>query len=283
MLNNYKNSGLSVLDRNDFERICPSFYATAPKNDVSSQYSFLNTRNIAKQLHDMNWFPVSASESNSRDKSNKGFTKHIIKFGNKEMNLGGERIELVLVNAHNRASSLQFHAGIFREICSNGLVTQTGDLGQFRVIHKGDIEQQVTQAIANISSMAGTLGGRIQDFKNIELTPDQQGVFAQAAHEYIYNEPETAPISSGQLLIPRRGNDSQGGTYYNFGSRALPKSDLWTTFNVVQENAIKGGIRGRNKNTHKRTKTRQIKSIDKDVRLNKALWSLTEQMSELVA
>ena len=47
---------------------------------------------------------------------------------------------------------------------------------------------------------------------------------------------------------------------------------------------MKGGIYGskRNANGHiRRVKTRPVKSIDRDVKLNKALWVLAEEMAKL--
>ena len=58
--------------------------------------------------------------------------------------------------------------------------------------------------------------------------------------------------------------------------------DLWTTFNRVQENIIKGGVRGRNA-TGKRVTTRAVNGIDQDIKLNRALWVLAEEMRKLKA
>ena len=64
--------------------------------------------------------------------------------------------------------------------------------------------------------------------------------------------------------------------------------DLWTTFNVTQENVLKGGLRGVQLNPEtgrriRRVSTREVKGIDSDVRLNRALWTLGEHMAELKA
>jgi len=56
--------------------------------------------------------------------------------------------------------------------------------------------------------------------------------------------------------------------------------DLWTTFNTVQENLIRGGLRGRTAKGN-RTSTRAVKGVSENVRLNKALWTLAEKMAQL--
>lgn len=58
-----------------------------------------------------------------------------------------------------------------------------------------------------------------------------------------------------------------------------------TTFNVIQENTVKGGLHGVSVNAEtgqrRRQTTRAVTGIDQDVRLNKALWLLGERMAQL--
>ena len=59
---------------------------------------------------------------------------------------------------------------------------------------------------------------------------------------------------------------------------------LWTTFNVIQENVIRGGLHGRKRNAEghiRRSQTRAINGIDQNVTLNRALWTLAEGMQKL--
>lgn len=263
--------GLQVLERQDFEKHCPSFYATAPRSDVSGQYAFLNTRDIAVQLWDAGWYPVKAQEQRSVKVENKGLTKHIIRWANPEYALNGERIELVGVNSHNTSAAFSFYAGVFRMVCLNGLISQTSNFGAFRIKHIGNIKEQVHEAIAGITDNAGKIAESVESMKAITLTPDEKGVYAATAHDYLY-EGKAAPIKASRLLTVRRSVDR--------------RDDLWTTFNVVQENVMKGGLRGQIRGERGEVKvrtTRAVKSIDRDVKLNKALWALTEKMAELKA
>lgn len=75
-----------------------------------------------------------------------------------------------------------------------------------------------------------------------------------------------APITEDQLLRARRTEDN--------------RPDLWTTFQRVQENVIKGGVRGRSA-TGRRMSTRGVTGIDQDLRLNRAMWVLAEEMRKL--
>ena len=76
------------------------------------------------------------------------------------------------------------------------------------------------------------------------------------------------PITAEQLTEARRPED-------------LGHS-LWTTFQRVQENAMRGGQTGRTVNDL-RFRTREVASIDRGVSLNRALWVLAEEMSKIKA
>jgi hypothetical protein len=62
--------------------------------------------------------------------------------------------------------------------------------------------------------------------------------------------------------------------------------DLWTTFNKVQENVVRGGLRGVRRDEtgrSRRVRSRAINGIDQHIRLNQALWTLSQHMANLKA
>ncbi len=277
-------NGLEVLEKHDFEQRCPSFYAQGANNKASSAYQFLNTRDIAAQLWQAGWAPTFAMEQRAVNPENRGFTKHLVRFSHPDYILKDRRVEIVGVNSHNTASSFQLHTGIIEFACSNGIISKSSDFGEFRIRHTGhDVAEQVAAAITGINENIPKIVNKIDQFSEIELTPTQQDAFAGAVWNYIYPRDEktgtqVSPIRPAQLLSPRRRADmSSAGNDWT-----RPAPDLWKTFNVVQENALKGGLRGRG-STGRRMSTRRVKSIDKDVKLNRAIWALAETMADLVA
>ena len=72
-------------------------------------------------------------------------------------------------------------------------------------------------------------------------------------------------MTSTQVLTPRRYEDRQ--------------DDLWTTYQRLQENLLKGGLPGRTAKG-KRSHTRAVSGIDGDVKLNRALWVMAESLLE---
>lgn len=57
---------------------------------------------------------------------------------------------------------------------------------------------------------------------------------------------------------------------------------MGTTFSRVRENIFKGGLQGRSRNG-RTTTTRAVTGIDQNLKLNRALWVLAEEMRKLKA
>jgi len=256
---------IRVLERSDIERQAPSFYATQPKSNVSERYAFISTEVIARTLWGLGWMPTKVEEMRANITENRGFQKHMIRFSHPDFSNREERIELVGVNSHNRACPFEFMAGVFRLVCSNGMIAQTGDFGSFKIRHIGDISDQVQRGVERIAVESKVIATKMNEYKNIQLSGEEQLLYAGIVNSYVNGD--APPITNQKLLTTRRGVDRE-------------RNDLWTTYNVVQENIMKGGLRGYN-SKNRRMKTRAIKSIDKNIALNKALWTLTEKMAEL--
>ncbi|HCP5179753.1 TPA: DUF932 domain-containing protein, partial [Escherichia coli] len=105
----------------------------------------------------------------------------------------------------------------------------------------------------------------MEAMKEIHLNSDEQHLFGRAALMARYEDENKTPVTPEQIITPRRWEDKQ--------------NDLWTTWQRVQENMIKGGLSGRSA-SGKNTRTRAITGIDGDIRINKALWMIAEKFRE---
>jgi len=287
----------TALTRDAMFKAAPSIFATAPFADVSDKYTFIPTIDIIDIIEQQGFLPVRVQQSVARTPGKSDFTKHMIRF-RRESDLtdtpprivngnahyfyaeGEQRPEIpeiVLVNSHDRSSGFQLSAALFRQICSNGAVVKSGTIGDISVRHSGHIEDDVLEGVFTIVNEMPAILDKVDEFKQIKLLPQQAMAFADAALQLRYPLTEEvigapvhpkAPILAEQLLNVRRREDAG--------------SDLWSVYNRVQENMMKGGVRGRG-TTGKRMSTRAIGSVTEDIRLNKSLWFLTEQMAKLAA
>jgi Domain of unknown function (DUF932)/Cytochrome c len=149
----------------------------------------------------------------------------------------------------------------------HGLLVAEAEIKSIIVRHTGDILRDVVTGSQRLTEDAGKALGTVKKWQQLQLTDGERHAFATAAHTLRFADPEgktTTPITPDQLLVPRRREDIG--------------NELWRTFNVAQENVIAGGLsaikRDENGRRVRRVSTRQIKGIDQDTNLNRALWTL---------
>ena len=272
------SAGIHALSNDELRKLAPSIFAEDKHVSRSARYTYVPTIEIVDGMRAQGFFPVSAKQGNSRVPGKADFTKHMIRFrleGDQNMgrSLGGVFPEVAIVNAHDGTASYQAMAGLMRQTCLNGLLVAERDLTSIKVGHTGNITDKVIDASFSVIEESKAAIGHASAWSQLRLTNDEAGIFANAAHVLRFADDEgrvTTPIEPVQLLRARRQEDAS--------------PDLWTTFNRVQENAIRGGLSAMARNdegTLRRYTTREVKGIDGDVKLNRALWLLAEQMAEL--
>ena len=254
----------------------PSAFATEPYESMSDRYSYIPTVEVILGMMDAGFQPFSAGQSRTRTTGKQAFTKHMIRFRSEGFDgltkVGDTFPEVVLVNSHDGSSSYKLMAGLFRLVCSNGMIIADSLIGSISVRHTGQVVGEVATASEAIVEHMPKALNAIQEWQQITLSKPAQLAFAEAAHEIRFADSKgkvDTPIQPAQLLHARRYDDTS--------------DDLWSVFNTIQENTIKGGISARRSGTGRRTTARRINGIDQDVRLNKALWTLGERMAELSA
>ena len=256
-----------ALDNDALMKAAPSIFAVTPWEGMSTRYKLAPTIEVVEMLRGNGYLPVKAMQSRARTPGKSEYTKHLIRFRPADLLTGdlatGELFpEVVMVNSHDGTSAYKFMTGLFRLVCGNGMIVQSEDTGSISVRHSGgqDFEQRIIDVSYEVLDHAPRALEQVKTFQQIQLSPPQREIFAAAAHELTDNE----SIEPPQLLHARRQADIG--------------PDLWKTSNVVQENLTQGGLRGRSPSGRKYT-SRAVKSVSEDVRINRALWTLTERMA----
>lgn len=247
-------------------RYAPSILATEPHQSRTDAYRFIPTIEVLDSLRSEGFQPFEVRQTKVRDDSRREFTKHVVRLRHPDaIGTREEAPELLLLNSHDGTSSYRLMAGFFRFVCSNGLVA--GDIcGDIRVRHSGRIVDDVIEGAVRVLDDVKLAGDRIDAYRSISLDRDEQQLLARSALMLRWNgEP---PITTDQALRVRRAEDV--------------RSDLWTTFNRIQENLTQGGLQARSA-TGRRVRTKPVTGIDQDVKLNRSLWSLADGMAKLKA
>lgn len=245
--------------------VAPSIFAESKHNSRTERYTYIPTIEILKGLINEGFKPFMAAQGKCRIKEKEDFTKHMIRLRTENNINKPETHEIILINSHDGTSSYQMMAGTFRFVCHNGLVD--GDIIQdIKIPHRGNIVDNVIEAAYTIVDNFDKVEEHIGEMKSLPVNNEEAEIFAKAALALKY-EDDNAPIKADKLLTTRRYEDNKDNS-------------LWTRFNVIQENIMKGGLHGHSSNGRRIT-TRPVQSIDSNIKLNKALWILAEEMKKL--
>lgn len=271
-LNSYVAADQVGLTDDQIRVKAPSAFAEQPHFSRSARYAYVPTVDVIAGMRREGFIPVQAQQSKARLADKQGFTKHLITFRHESVGLArvGDAIpQVLLINSHDGSSAYKLMAGLFRFICSNGLIIADGEVDAFSVPHTGDIAGRVIEGSFKVIDEAKLAGDRVESWKGIELAAPEQQAFARAAIglRYEAQDGQPLPVTVEQVLRPQRAADQA--------------ADLWTTFNRVQENLLGGGQRYRRNG--RRLSTKQVKSIDGVTSLNRALWRLADEMKALKA
>lgn len=267
-----------ALEEAQIRDAVPSIFAEGKHESRSLRYTYIPTIEVLRGLAKEGFRPYEVRQGGTKDETRRDFTKHLVRLrrdGSAPIARGDAVRELVLVNSHDGTSSYQLMAGLFRMVCSNGLVVcEPGTATLHRVPHKGDVVHEVIEGAYRVLDAGDRVEEDIRDMQSLELTSGERHAFATAALAIRYGTDEEgaveAPITPAKVDQARRTDDSG--------------SDLWRTFNRVQENLDKGEQHYRHRAEDGRVSnrtTRPVRSIDGNVGLNRALWVLAKEMQKL--
>ena len=274
ILLNFEDGLGSYLTKDQLREQAPLVFADAPTNpDVSKKYLFVNTETIIDDLDKLGWKPVEAAQRKSIKKEGTIFSKHMVAFQNPDIKItSGDGDDayprILLTNSHDGMQAFKFSVGIFRLVCSNGLVVADEQFSDFKIKHKGytfgELRKVVRQAVEDLPNKVQIMN----DMKNRILTRDEKNKLALDA------------------MLIRAGvtPDSEQAEAFNYDDETIddildPKrdadkgNDLWRVFNVVQEKITQGDFHAALTGAKVR-KVRKIQSFEKDIKVNKELFKL---------
>ena len=242
----------------------PSIFADSPSPSVSNKYQFIKTSDVLSTLETLGWSAREASEVRARKPHTKGFQKHLVRLSNPGFTpskVGDEVPELVLTNSHDGKNSFSFRIGIYRMVCSNGLIIPTEEFTNITVKHIGNMSSQIQEVVEKMSSSFSKTYSDIEKMKSKKMTPMEiQGFANRASRLRKIKLSDDVNSSTREILSPRRIEDEG--------------NDLWRIFNRVQENLMNGNFEVKTKKGSR--KGVSIRSIDKGIKMNEDLWNLAK-------
>lgn len=224
---------------------------------VSEKYQLVPTKAIAEKFYALGFKLDEYKSVRVRDSSRIGYQKHFVRLSHPTMLTSKHndlKFQLLVTNSHDGSSSFSIKLGIFRMVCSNGLVV--GSVFESIVLrHTGKVLEEIEPAIEKIVAQIHKLDSCLDKMKATQLNAEQVKKFYNEAVKVRYGEKYTAQDVTIQSLRP-----------------ADDANDLFTVYNRAQEALIRGS-RVRGANSQWRTR-RGISNITKDISINAKLFDI---------
>ncbi len=255
-----------IMTREEIAAKAPAVLETGVSSNVSTKYVHVPTVELIEDMEKLGWNVVDVKQVGSKRKETLStYRKHLVTFRNEEVVIKSEDGEVVypqilLSNSHDGLSAFTFRAGLFRLVCTNGLVIATKEFGAVSVRHKGYSFEELKGIVMGLVEKLPITIETLNRFREVILTDEQKVEFALAALGIRFGE-SGAEVTVEEVLKPVRSEDEG--------------DDLWRVFNVIQEKVTQGGFKykastGRNKTA------RSIKNFSRDIQLNEQLFELAE-------
>jgi hypothetical protein len=280
------------MELSDIAEACPAVLTETAAPETSGRYGFINTMQAMQILGDYGYRPTQATQRPSRNAAHRPYAMHAISFAHdSDLNENNKdsRPEIILYNSHDGKSALKLFSGVFRFICSNGIVAGNGFQSKMRHSHTtaNGFESMLKDTAANLPRMMNRVAA-LQ-----ESTVDNE-----SAMDFAYN---AAALRWEQMPENRYGgfmasDQAKPGAYFDHGTvrdmfQANRYEDhgptAWLVFNRIQENVMRGGpsivsLTSRAKETGqgwKLRKSKAITSLPKTIDVNRKLWDLADALA----
>ena len=260
----------------------PAALASQPSQKVSNDYVFVPTTEIVDTLAAEGWTLRSGQQRKS--KSNSEGAKHMLRFSNgifADMTQSRRAPEIVIVNAHDTTAALRGYAGVIEFACMNGLIISSQMFNEFRINHVNTTKDDILAVVAEMTKGIPELFKNINRYEGIKISDKAKVEFAERAIALRYNKEFLD--ENGVTNFRDLRNAVNVESVMRINRDADMASNLWKHYNVVQENLIRGGFTKANRSEEQKSsevrKSRPIKNIDQDIRINQGLWQLLEEFA----
>lgn len=265
------NNGLQI--DSDLKKAFPAIFNTRRSTNVSEDYKMYRSDKVIEIMADQGCKLVEVSQERvGWSKVRQPHTQiHTMRFRHEDFmregfGVGDSLPEILVRNSHDGRSVFQAMAGVFRLVCSNGMVVSDMDLGSVTRRHYGEANafEKVRDILADLPAAVAKVSERITMWDALML---DQAAQAELARELIKVRGKAADWITPELVLePRRDADAPKAD----GSRSA-----WLTFNVLQEALTNATVR-HEPETGRARSIRPINSSFGNLQSNKALWATAE-------
>lgn len=263
------NLSTKFLTEDEIKERCPLAFRENPTNPkVSEKYVQANTATVINDMAKLGWYVVDAKQKGKRKNSSGIQSFHMVSFQNPDIKvMENNEVEafprIILTNSHDGMNSFKFMIGLYRLVCSNGLIVADETFEELTIRHINynfnDLRHLVAKTVEALPQYIET----VNKMKATQLSKEQKYDFALKMLKLRKNVPEDAQLTVSEstlqdVLTPVRTADEG--------------DSVWNVFNVLQEKMIKGGSMVESGKNNKLRKMRPVKSFVRDLNVNYSMY-----------
>lgn len=261
------------MTKDEIRAKAPFIFNTEPTNPgVSDRYVMANTETIIDDMEKLGWGVVDCRQQRANKRSNIN-SFHLVAFQNPKVVItrtdddGNEVADcyprILISTSHDGKRSLTLRCGLYRLICSNGLVVATEEFDKIALKHINYSFEELRRIVAEFIEKVGGQIEVMNEMQNTELNDEQKADFVTKALRIRkgIKEDEKFEVSAetiDDILTPVRKEDES--------------NKLWNVFNVIQEKMMHGNYQMVSPTNGRTRKARAIKGLAKDLDLNTKLF-----------
>ena len=216
---------------------------------IKQKEFYIPTLDVITKLQDEGWKLSGVAEQRGK---NRKITSNYVQLQHPDFAVQNSKgkdeafTSITLSNSCNGAKPLQMSLGMFRQVCSNGMVTYDQHAESQNIKHIEINARDLDRFVNSMNSKANKLLTEVNEMKHKGLSIEDMRKLAAEAASLRYSNIED--INIDDLFAVNRVEDKS--------------DDLWTVFNRIQENL-----------------THDITNMKEDIKLNQQLFALAETVA----
>lgn len=198
---------------------------TEKYDTLSEKYNVMTTGNIVSDFEERGFVVTDYKEARIRKEDRRYKQKHFVRMSMQDDVEMMERPEIVIHNSYDGSSPLKMYMGIYRFVCSNGMIVGDHLTEPLSIRHNNNSwEQLLYSFIDAYEEKVAMQQDIINAMKNYYMSYSDEVRFSERA--ILLREESKDVLDPRELVLVRRKEDIG--------------KNLWLTFNKVQESLIQG-------------------------------------------
>ena len=183
----------------------PAVFANGAHERTSSKYTFIPTERVLSGLMSAGFVPMDVRQAQTRTASPL-HARHILRLRRRfeTVQLKDSIPEIVFLNSHDGTSAYQLRMGLYRVVCTNGLIVSHGAFPAYCVSHRGDVVDEVVTGALKISEQFEGLAHQVERMEERAMFIDEQIAFAERALALRFPVAAESGMQPSQQMLPKQ-------------------------------------------------------------------------------